>query len=1226
MSAQFKYSANPITDLTYTGLHWVEASAGTGKTFTLASVMVRLLLAKYLPKQIIVTTFTRKAAAELRGRIRLRLREVLNELQNCRTFSQAEIEQKISQTTDPLFQVVLQEFAGQIPYAIERLNLIIHQYDELFVGTLDSFTQKLLREFNFESGVTETLKLTDNSKFYMIQITHDSLRAWIEQQPQALIDFLYEHKVFKSVESYLGLLQQASNFNSAQWQAIAEPQGQAFYQVADFQKGFLNLDFSLCQFAEFASLNKTKTANYISKLYELQQVLKQAPQAEFVQHLDHIAKMLDKLCSNGLVFTAKADESSKQRLQDTALLGQCEQLNLQIQANEQLIQDYTSYLKYYLIQQIKEKMPLLLQEQQESTFSEQTHLLAQALIGEKGENFARVVHHRYPVILVDEFQDTNHDQDLILRRIWRENDRFKSGCMVMVGDDKQAIYGFRGGDMLTYIHARQQVQDIAKQGYAHFYTLQYNHRSVAPLVQAVDALFQQKIDFGEQVEYKPIQAGSRPHPILVENQQDNPAPLRWLNVYEEENIHQEELVLIQIQHLLQQSQQGNLYFKQDSQKRAITVNDIAVLARTGKDLIAVQAVLQRHQIPCYLQSTQSVFDTAIARDVGHLLSAILQPYNEQKIHRVLLSYLFNFKVSDLHQLEQSNQISDYMQQFNDIKQLWQQKGFFTAWQACLTRFKIWQRMVQQSHSNSERLVTNLRHLSDILNKHSEIYQGMNHLLSWYQKQLNAPQERDWEIEHKLSNENGISLMTIHKSKGLEFKIVFLLSADSDSSFGKDELIFSQNAQEQRIISIDSTDQEQLEQHKQRNQSEQHRLWYVALTRASHRLYIVRKVGRVKNLGKPSEKLNEDGVSYWLEQGEFEHSQSAVQPLLSALSHFTYQDEIPQQQQLNALDLPKQKIYPTTKTSFTGLTVKLSYDHAENIEDNKSAEEWIVQQQTQALSSTQDDTATSIKWVQQNFPKGADAGLFLHSLFEHIAFDSVVNWQNDPQQREDFYSELHRRFKNGYSALKQQLMQRYEEHFPQHNSDIKQLEQHIYELLKDWLEQVLYTPVFQQQSLSQLQKAHYLNELNFNMALKDERFLSEPIEQLFKENGYHLQLQQHWTARHLVGAIDVVAFAQNQYHIIDFKSNYLGENWQDYQQENLQKSMQQSQYWLQASLYLVAMHRYLQVRLQEYDISQHLGSAHYLYLRGMNGQAGQGVLSWRPSDEFILKLDRILGYA
>ncbi|HQW54219.1 MAG TPA: UvrD-helicase domain-containing protein, partial [Acinetobacter sp.] len=223
MSSQFPVSYQPIRDIQFEGLHLIEASAGTGKTYTLSSLMVRIFLEKYLPNQVIATTFTRAAAAELKSRIRLRLVEIQQFLEPLRSVLEADIHILAAQESDPLKQHLLQNFAPRIAYACERLKLVIDQLDELFVGTLDSFSQKLLREFAFESGKIERAQITDDAKSYTRQLIHDVLREWIQAQPQQIIDALYIVGGLKGVDHFVGMVESALNFSSAQFKLPEMP-------------------------------------------------------------------------------------------------------------------------------------------------------------------------------------------------------------------------------------------------------------------------------------------------------------------------------------------------------------------------------------------------------------------------------------------------------------------------------------------------------------------------------------------------------------------------------------------------------------------------------------------------------------------------------------------------------------------------------------------------------------------------------------------------------------------------------------------------------------------------------------------------------------------------------------------------------------------------------------------------------------------------------------------
>ncbi len=1103
MTAQSQVSTSnmsyqPIADMSFQGLHWIEASAGTGKTFTLSSLMVRIFLGAYLPNQVIATTFTRAAAAELKSRVRARLIETLRYFEGCQSLTEREIQAKISVEQDPLFIKVLTDYAQRVGFAQERLKLVIDQLDELFVGTLDSFSQKLLREFSFESGKIERADITDDAQSYTQQLIHDVLREWIQAQPQPVVNYLLLKQKLKTEQAYVPIVENSLNFASAQFQQVEKP-------VLDL--------------------------------------------TQFEQAIDQ--------------FTAL----------DVA------------------------------------QLPQVLQQKSETTFAQQIRTLSEALQGEQGRRFAQFVQARYPLILVDEFQDTNQDQDDMLARIWRDAQRYHQGCMIMVGDPKQAIYGFRGGDMLTYNKARLDV--LAKQGRQ--YSLKYNHRSVQKLVQVVDALFQRQQDFGEQVYYQPVEAGTRPHPALVDAQGENHVPLRWLLLEDKKNEAQQ--VAWKIRDLINQGIQQQLYVANDP-LQFIGANDIAVLSKNHDGLDKVQFELERLGILVNRPSKRSVFESQVAKDVGALLTAMMHPFDEAKVRRALLSRLLAIDLKQLLELEkQANGLSQFMADFDDIRDMWINKGFLSAWQYALNLFKVWKNLVAYQSRDNERTVVNLRHLTELLSQHSEQFQGAQKLYHWYLKQLHLPAEREWELERKLSNATGVQLMTIHQSKGLEFKIVFLLGADKDFKEMNKTLNFSTleqinpttgQSELQRIVAVNDAnllDPAAIDQHNERAEAEQHRLWYVALTRASHRVYA---------LLQDQEYKSNTALAFWRGQAGnlFEHPASGDEVLLTEKPIRLQLDEQQEIIQLQALAFPEQRFYPRSKTSFSALAQHLSRKEAMDAlavlsEKVGSADDEINHPVLEDVELSQ-----PLAWIKRQFPMGTTAGTFLHEIFEHIDFQDSGDWG----------LEIHRRFKNDSPLLWQELLGKYQNEFGQGD------ETQLVQWMQAWLADVLETPLHAGFQLKQLKADEHLAEFPFYLSLSDHVLAIKRIQALFQEYGIDLlDLNEANSARYLTGSIDLVYFDGQRYHIADYKSNFLGADQQSYNHDAIELNMSHASYWLQAGLYLVALHRYLTVNFLDYDIEEHLGQASYLYLRGMNGQPNQGVLSWHASPEFILRLDAILGY-
>ncbi|MDM1343823.1 UvrD-helicase domain-containing protein [Acinetobacter pseudolwoffii] len=1354
-------STNPIQDMTFRGLHWIEASAGTGKTYTLSSLMVRIFLDQYYPHQVIATTFTRKATAELKNRVRLRVEETLAYIQRHQQLNSVEIAAKIQSETDPLFQQVLKDYGTRMDYARRRLRLVLTQLDELFVGTLDSFSQKLLREFAFESGKIERAELTEDQDLYIQQLIHDVLRDWIQQQPQYMVNHLYVQNLLKPVEHYTGLVRDALNFSKQQFQKVEPAECDlgkleaCITQLLNIHEHDLEVMRRYCQESPkyFHKSFLTKLTDVCENFMTWSAALKTQGGMSFFDaelqpillNLCHLRRKKTDFQPTTQVFNKSCPEAEQQLILQHSLIVAIDALCEVKQDLDEQLKQLTTYLEFHIIQSVQTRLPQTLQQQGETTFSQQIRTLAEALQGQQGQRFAQFVQARYPLILVDEFQDTNQDQDDLLAKIWRGASRVQSGCMIMVGDPKQAIYGFRGGDMLTYNKAHADVRQ--KQGRE--YTLMQNHRSVKALVEVVDALFQRQMDFGEQVQYTLIQAGSRPHPDLIDSAVCNPQPLRWIQLGESDV--EADQVAWKIRILLNQSAQQQLYFQQQNSIQSLKADDIAVLGFGHFALEQVKQRLQRMGIPCYKESKQSVFASAIAQDVAAVLTAIMDPFNESKVKRALLTRLLGFNLKKLIELQaQSEGLSRYIADLDAIREMWFEKGFLTAWNYALNLFQVWTHLVASQSLDNERVVVNLRHLTEILSQQSEYYQGAQKLYHWYLRQLQSSSGKDSEKERKLSGDHGVQLMTIHASKGLEFKVVFLLGADAAFDVNKGNLNFSLSGtlsesilEQSRVIAVNHKHlhEQAILQNAARNAAENHRLWYVALTRASHRVYAMLQDHAAQS---------DSGLAFWRGQGDaiFEHALSLVEQPLSQEPARLVEQSHHHKIDMLAQPLPERQFYPRTKTSFTALSQHQS--HAPVLQDDLvNAQEHPDSAADEInLNALADQPAvTPLDWIKLNFPKGTVAGTFLHSIFEHINFQDSSYWNLEIRRRfkntaPQIWQELKEKFEQAFqlstvleqtfaphyqaaavnlrslfqaaaqanfkadelqqsmqrvlSSLNYKLLsgirlhdqsqayrQQWRELFQSAQQDrsalmlfLSQFERYFTELdddsfilffeqemaqiahlaspeqlnvesifqtaldglldeiredillnlMHDWVHDILVTPIQADFVLAQLGDQQYLSEFPFYLSLTDAPLQIRQIHQLFVEHDIVMSdFNEAKSARYLTGSIDLVYFDGQRYHIADYKSNFLGPDQQHYTAEAIQQNMSQSSYWLQAALYLVALHRYLNANMQAYSMQQHLGGASYLYLRGMHGQMEQGVYHWQPDIEFVEKLDQILGY-
>ncbi len=1244
--APLKISANPIADMHFSGLHWIEASAGTGKTYTLASLMVRIFLDRYLPNQVIATTFTRKATAELKARVRLRIEETRDFIYRLLGHSDSQLQEVMQSLTDPLYLQVLKDHGHHLDYAYHRLNVVLQQYEELFVGTLDSFSQKLLREFAFESGRIEQMQISDDEDLHIQRLLHDLLRSWMQQQPAHFIEYLMLNKQLKGPEHYLGVVKESLNFPSvdlrvpelpenalAHFEDACQQLSQHFAAAQTELAGCFDPAGEYKSYVDAKRFNKGAFFNlFIEGLPALLQAFEQGGSQRLFAESAMLAQVMKtvralffdptKKIWKDRAFKDKVAEEQPQIQAGFYQHGFVQQLRALLQAYDSMSQS-EQYLNFYLAQEVKKRLPQVLQQAGETTFSQQIRTLADALqhsAGDGKDSFAAHVLARYPLILVDEFQDTNQDQDDMLASIWRAQEHLHQGCMIMVGDPKQAIYGFRGGDMLTYCKARH---DIERKG-GRCYTLNKNHRSVKNLVEAVDALFHRQMDFGEEVVYTPIQAGEREHPPLIDHGAVNPQPLRWLQL--EEGQAEAEQVAWQIQSLLHQAQRGELYFQEQSGIRALQADDIAVLGQNHYELEQVQASLQHAGVPCYKASRESVYKSAVAQDTAALLTAVLHPYHEAKVKRALLSRLLGYDLNTLVELQQRpDGMTAVIEKLEQIRQIWNEQGFRSAWNACMTIFQVWTRLVAAQSRDNERTVVNLRHLGELLSQQSEYYSGPQKLYQWFIRQINLGTNNESTQERKLTGSLGVQLMTIHASKGLEFSCVFLLGANAGlKENSKLNFSLKENLKKslglERVIAVKSPDlpQDELAQNLARNEAEHHRLWYVALTRASYRAYAVLRLHADAKLQQAESRA---GLTFW--RGEapdmFQHPDSMQAPLIAsappALSCTS--TETPP---LLAERIPAMSFYPREKTSFTALTrtgqhVYIQRDQlaAPAAQADDSAADEVEQAQTITL-----DAAEKIDWIQQHFPKGTKPGSFLHKLMEKIKFSTAESKLDKA---------IASRFNSDVEFESAQMLQKLIKQWEQEGNPAADAEQQVIAQMKQWYQRIINTPLHGGFSLSQLPDGAYRSEMDFHMALADRALGIRKIRALFEslnDSSLHIQdLNEVFTARALTGSIDLVYFDGQRYHIADYKSNFLGEHRSHYDGPHIRESMSHSSYWLQAALYLTALHRYLSSAMQGYDMQAHLGGASYLYLRGMDGHSGAGVHYWKPNDQFILQLDEIL---
>lgn len=1308
----------PALDIPLAHVHLIEASAGTGKTWTLAALVLRLLVEKKRPcEQIIATTFTRAAAAEMRERIRGRIvatkaliddilllpKQQINLTEHNVPAVLEQIKAQLAGNAtaetlaDPLNGYLVahlldeekKQSSGELTtkkagllWAKNHLELTLIQLDKLFVGTLDSLCQKLLREFAFDlllqQGQGKPLSLTESDNSTVTELIHDAIRIWRTQQhaknPQ-LMTLLAETNKLTDVGDLTYATNKALNF-------MAEPLAAAPAVAVGTDK----LDQQL---AQLAKADDTDLVNFFSPHGEYYP--KFWKNRVFQKHGVCWQDLKHKLISHKAAVTPylTAGEQSLLAGFTEKLAGNFSSKNKDIQATfeampmVQMVQKITDTLSqikaqldalrehqnYFVCHYVRTHLPEVLQAQGKTTFALQMRQLNNALAGEQGAKLAQQIRHRYPVALIDECQDVNADQAGMIYRIYQhglQEADLKKGCLLLVGDPKQAIYGFRGGDIHNYQRIKNSID--AK----NHHTLDTNRRSQTALVRSLNHVFGSRDDLLENVAYQEVNAHGRDDVLLDETGKPLADLLCHLSSEHTLNADEPSIAELLAQKISELLATHTLKLA-NGQVRSLAADDIAILFKTRWDVVGVVHQLHKRGIATFMGTSSSVFAGSMAADMAAIMQAMLSPQHLASVRRALASVVFGCTQADLAALLQDKPVQltgdaqpvDFAQlqfAFAEAGKTWQRFGFLAAWQQLNEPFALWQRLA--SAVEGERHLVDVRHLLEIIQTQALQHKAQegkpqqaaktdaatseHTLMTWFLRQLSEKPKEEWALQRRLPSASGVQMMSIHKSKGLDFPIVFVLGVDNSTRKSKklQDVFLTLNQGRMQITASAGMADTNILADNQRRYAEDLRVTYVAFTRPSQVLYVVTPQSLEnavisKNKAGKQTGIKENALAHWLVEG-VDFREDIAQQFAPAVVDMAAQHQLASEQAEETAStqppaLPPQRHFKAWRaTSFSALSRELDTSTATQAahEPEYVIEEVLTQVNseqtfTNTKNSTKNsgtknsDTENSTKNSTQNstdsthtdmrfaFVRGANAGSFLHKVFEKLDFTEQKNWAwliaNIAQQ---------------FGIA--QAFARYEQTFD--DAAIQQLQ--------TWFLDVLHTPLSAGVSLADIPARQRLPEMGFNLGLNVHDFSADKLSKVMHSAGFAMTLPpQTKLFRYLKGEIDLIYEQAGKFYVLDYKSNHLGEALADYSQAAMQYAMSHAGYWLQAAIYLVALHRYLQVRLPDYQPEKHLGGVEYAFIRGMHPKSleiidgktfATGVISWQPTVDFVLALDAVFG--
>ena len=1245
------------------GKRLIEASAGTGKTYTIANLYLRLLLADFQldkPRElalqpvdrILVVTFTRAATEELRGRIRDRIRDLYEDVLRL----EQDPEDKNNQI-DPYIKALIERtkdnfYNTQQPNKLlltDWLQANLAQMDESSVFTIHGFCQRILKQFAFDSGVGFESEMILDAQEYLRRAAQDYWRELAypmdQEQLSALLGQISSPEdVFWKVRGWLQhddieLLPKAKadiDFPTA-WKAAKTSYDSALKAWQEFSTQDAN-DLIENSGVDKRSFSKTTRPKRIAaaKVFF----------SELTSFNGKIPKDVLELGQENLFTKTKKGEAPEHkafRLIDQ-LAVDCEQM--------------TAVLPHHMLAQVKAKFWASMEQANLMNPDDLLRLLANALNGSHGASLAEHIRRQYPFAMIDEFQDTDSLQYEIFNQVYHTQEGIEaSSGLYMIGDPKQAIYSFRGADIFTYLQAGKSLDENSR------FTLNKNWRSHSDLVSATNELFSRHPEpfvLPGKIEFQSVlAAGNSDDGYFHYREEEKCAPLNILLNSEGTNrdggrYNAAEMCAKSIQQLL---------LKSCLKERAVTAGDIAVLVHNRKQAKLVKDNLKNLGINSVFLSRDSVLNSMEARDLLRWLTAIAEPQNERLLRNALACESLNYNAEYLASLlEDEVRWEAELAQLYLLRDRFNQRGvmaFLMAWlemKPCLISegaeidsaesFAV--RLRKQV--DGERKLTNFLHLGEVLQQASRelgvqsgFYntdgKGLLTLLRWYSERcqnalLHQSEEQQIRLE---SDANLVQIVTIHKSKGLQYPVVFLpFCWDEDNNAVKfDALYHTEKTQEEgharSVLTINTKpDTDAKKKHVAEVRAEAMRLLYVALTRAEQACFV-----QLENVQKYSKgALMNSAIGYLLEQdsvsidGLKERFSEVIDEGKISLNY--YDDWL---EKLEAVpNLPQTKKQSVTQleaaqfngkvwdnwrlTSYSQLAkIDNDYDPSHNHTSTQNAiEAGAVDISLDTDSNFDSDAeflnvnesefdlndadissetdASEIEAIETDssltvfdFPKGATPGTCLHGILE--------NW--------DFVDQ-------------QQLTEQIEQQLKFYGID-----EEFNPLLIQWMQQVVSQPLVEAGcSLSDVSEANRLVEMEFYLPMTEIR--ASGVMPLLK--GRRLAFEP--MRGQLKGFIDLIFRHDGRYYVADYKSNYLGDQMSDYQPAALVEAMEHHQYDLQYWIYSIAVDQYLSRRIPNYDYETHFGGVYYFFLRGMNGKSdGEGVFFTRPEKTQLEKWRRWL---
>jgi exodeoxyribonuclease V beta subunit len=1157
----------------------LEASAGTGKTYTLVGILLRLLLEARIERldQALVVTFTVAATEELKTRLRAALVRARNAVHE--------------PDPDPFYAAL-----GQRPGAAPILQRAIEDFDLVSVATIHGFCKRLLDEAAFESREPFQVDFTTDPLPRFHRAAADALRGLYTPEPTVVASLLCIAKLTPDalVEAY------------RLWQRY--PDVQLTPDPADPEPALQELAAAV---QRAASAFDDEAERRLARFQWLKDGSPLDGDGEFAARQLRLQLQRDARLCLGLLRNL-----SRTRLEETLRKRPAQSTDHTFHAAcddvQRLCDAALEHLRVQLLRRMHER--LLADNRADHVMSFQDLLVrthAALHDDRRSAPLLQAIRQRYRAALIDEFQDTDDLQYGIFARCFQKRPLF------LVGDPKQSIYGFRGADLRTYLQARD---DAVQQN-----TLDTNFRSSAALVAAVDRLFARADAFVQTDVVMPkVRAKAAPGQLQLGG---DPGPaLQWRFLAADDgkqlgrDLAEPRIAADTADEITRLLQLGCTV-----DDRPLRPRHLAVLTRTNRQAVLVQDELRRAGVASAIGKAGDVFDTEEIDELERFLQALLQPGDLARARAAMATRLWGHDAASLAALESDERALDAeLARLDRWRRLWIRRGFVVMAEQVLAdlgtvgRFLLWR--------TGERRLTNLQQLFELLHEAEHASRlSPEGLLEWLQHERRHRDEIDYQLrELRLeSDDDAVQILTVHGSKGLEYEVVFCpflwdgrmppATAIVPGPRGR-ELVFGLRKGDPRWH---AAEQERL--------AEDVRLCYVALTRAKRRCYVhwgalgsstngshrsalawLLSPQRAARQPDAQGQIPANWLEAWIERVKDDAPKYGphLQALVADNGDTMGFHLVPRQPTPRRLEVAPEAALPPTRRPARLVRARGMHSFSSLVGDHSPLDAGRdVADRPTAASDAVRLPAEPARGIFA-FARGPAAGQCLHTILERV---DLADLGESTTER-----------------IRQMLAEDGLADPAAHAGDIDPAAA-VRQNLLDLTGALVHA---NGPSLGALLTGRRAPEWSFLLPThhSDLRHLAQAFASSSSAKAREfaprlLQLGKPALRGFLNGFVDLVAEHDGRFWVLDWKSNHLGNSPADYAPAHLHAAMRDHDYVLQYHLYVLALHRHLRERLPGYEPERHLGGVAYVFLRGVVPGTDNGVVYDRVPTPLVLAMDR-----